>query len=221
MVAPGVQKNMEGTMSFISGTLKAPVTTAFTSGWVIVIWLGWSVDIKAATDPPSTALENCQQASAVSRHSARAGGAVAKRFVDCFHSLLQAEDVLAVQVNQDRIEFVQPPLDLYRKKVSETISLVQQILNGLTAKQLTSFEEIISESGLLDEAAAFGPFLNAPAGLVTDDEKQGALQTGIESFKKILKAVLTAVDVNKGVITLLTDKEGALDELIAALKKTK
>jgi hypothetical protein len=168
--------------------------------------------------PPSKLTVSSADGSAVG------AGEVSRRLIDCFRDVLTVFDALAVEANQDRAPFVAPLLNLYRAKVREVRGLVKQILFLEASRpQLETFETIVVASRLLDEMVALVPLLNAPASVVSVDEKQTKTETAIESFKKLIKDALDAAGVTepKVLIDTLLDKTGVLDEIIKALKPKK
>jgi hypothetical protein len=199
------------------------VTCALCS--LVVVLYGPHMLGAETADAAPFALDGCQPATTFPTVSSEAGtGDVSRRVIACFEDVLEVFDALAVEANQERATFVAPLLDLYRVKVDEITSLLEQILfQEVSRKELRTFETIVLASRLLDEMVAFEPLLNAPTSVVPTDEKQSKTETAIESFKRLIKEALDAakVKIPKVLSDTLLDKEGVIDELVKALKPKK
>src|SRR5215831_10981115 len=128
---------------------------------VLVLLLGWHCELEAHEHPFS--LANCQQAQILEHDPRRTPGDLTRYFIGCFNDLLIAGDVLAVDANSDRLDVVGPFLHVYEQLIPVTITLLRQILiEQASRKQIRNIEEGIISSELIDEAIAFGAFLNGP-----------------------------------------------------------
>jgi hypothetical protein len=186
---------------------------------VLVLLLGWQCELKAHDHPFS--LANCQQAQILQNQPRRTPGDLTRSFIGCFNDLLIAGDILGVDANSNRLEAVGPFLHVYEELVPATITLLRQLIDQASRKQIRDFEERIISSELIDEAIAFGAFLNAPLQFVSTTEKFATVPILGDSIKTGFNSLfdsLTKDPALKKVVEVVRSSFVVLDEVFDLIK---
>jgi hypothetical protein len=117
-------------------------------------------------------------------------GPLTEALIDTLDELISNLAALAELVNQNRIEYVRPSLDVLNEARARLNQGAKNALSATPATELLEFERLLRQSLVFEEVAAFNSILAAPDDVFSLGEKLGSGETVAGSVKSFLKILI-------------------------------